>query len=227
MFKKLGLTVLVLGLMVGVAIAGGVQSDNSGNSGYIFVATGENHGKDSVGSWTDPSTLPELKGEKGDKGDVGPAGQDGLNGVDGQDGLDGAVGPQGETGATGETGSQGEQGIVGNDGLNGDDGINGENGKDVDPATVTNLTNMINQNTEGINNANDRITKLEDTQQIVGAEVRIHDSKKWTVTLFADFNIVRNTVDRQGIKFTYKMGESYTDKEMKRLETRIQALEVK
>jgi hypothetical protein len=210
MFKKLVLVFVFVVALSTFAYAvpqmDNVVVNNSGNSGYIFTSTGTSQGNNQIGKWVNPSSVPELKGEKGDKGDVGPAGQDGL---------DGAIGPQGE------------QGVVGNDGLNGNDGINGENGKDVDPATVTNLTNMINQNTEGINNANDRITKLEDTQQIVGAEVRIHDSKKWTVTLFADFNIVRNTVDRQGIKFTYKMGESYTDKEMKRLETRIQALEVK
>jgi hypothetical protein len=149
MFKKILLTVLILGLMVGVGYAGGVTDDNNGNKGDIFVSTGENHGANSVGEWVDSSAF---KGEKGDKGDTGatgatgatgeqgPAGRDGIdglngsdgrdgvdgkdgqNGLDGRDGIDGAVGPQGEKGDTGE------QGVAGNDGTNGQDGKNGDKG---------------------------------------------------------------------------------------------------
>ena len=215
MFKKIGLTVLILGLMVGVGYAGGVTDDNSGNKGYILVSTGENNGANSVGHWTDSSFL---KGEKGDTGEAG------------RDGVDGAVGPQGDAG------SQGEQGQAGVDGENGktpikgvdyNDGKDGLNGKDVDPATVEKLEKSIQQNTNATNNLNARVNKLEETQNIIGGVLRIKDTKKWAVDLFIDYSTNRQMIDRQGIRFTYKMGESYQDKENKRLEARIQALENK
>jgi hypothetical protein len=191
MFRKIVLTVLVLGLMSGVSFAGGVQSDNSGNAGYLFVATGENHGKDSIGVWTDPSFL------QGEQGIQGVAGQDGYTPI---------------------------KGVDYNDGANGQDGLNG---KDVDPATVEKLEKSIQQNTNATNNLNTRVNKLEETQNIIGGVLRIKDTKKWSVDLFIDYSTNRQMIDRQGIRFTYKMGESYQDKENKRLEARIQALENK
>jgi hypothetical protein len=214
MLKKIALTVLILSLMVGVSFAGGVQSDNSGNAGYLFVATGENHGKDSIGVWTDPSELG-LKGEKGDTGEAGRDGIDGLNGANGQDGQNGVDGENGKTPI---------KGVDYNDGVNGQDGLNG---KDVDPATVEKLEKSIQQNTNATNNLNTRVNKLEETQNIIGGVLRIKDTKKWSVDLFIDYSTNRQMIDRQGIRFTYKMGESYQDKENKRLEARIQALENK
>lgn len=257
MFKKIVLTVLVLGLMVGVGYAGGVTDDNSGNKGYILVSTGENNGANSVGHWTDSSFL---KGEKGDTGATGATGQTGVQGVAGQTGATGATGATGsqgiagQTGATGsagqnglngtsgsdgqkgDIGSQGEQGRAGVDGENGktpikgvdyNDGKDGLNGKDVDPATVEKLEKSIQQNTNATNNLNTRVNKLEETQNIIGGVLRIKDTKKWSVDLFIDYSTNRQMIDRQGIRFTYKMGESYQDKENKRLEARIQALENK
>ena len=214
MFKKLAICVIALLVFALPAFAGGVQSDNSGNAGYLFVATGENHGKDSIGVWTDPSELG-LKGEKGDTGEAGRDGIDGLNGVNGQDGQNGVDGENGKTPI---------KGVDYNDGVNGQDGLNG---KDVDPATVEKLEKSIQQNTNATNNLNTRVNKLEETQNIIGGVLRIKDTKKWSVDLFIDYSTNRQMIDRQGIRFTYKMGESYQDKENKRLEARIQALENK
>jgi hypothetical protein len=271
MFKKIGLTVLILGLMVGVGYActgndckttGNVMTSNDGNKGNIFTYDC-NQGQTNVGKWVDPSDVPELKGEKGETGATGATGQNGLNGTNGtdgrdgidglngangqdgqngRDGVDGAVGPQGDAGQDGQkgdAGSQGEQGQAGVDGENGktpikgvdyNDGANGQdglNGKDVDPATVEKLEKSIQQNTNTTNNLNTRVNKLEETQNIIGGVLRIKDTKKWSVDLFIDYSTNRQMIDRQGIRFTYKMGESYQDKENKRLEARIKALENK
>jgi hypothetical protein len=189
-------------------------------------------------------------GQAGINGQDGLDGQDGLNGTNGVDGQNGQDGytpikgvdyNDGKEGAVGETGSQGEAGQDGktpvkgvdyNDGLNGTDGktpiknidyfdgINGLNGKDVDPKTVNELNNKID------NNSN-RIDRLEESQYIVGGVIRIKSTKKWDVDLFADYSTNRQMIDRSGIRFTYKVGESYQDLEMKKLENRIRALENK
>jgi hypothetical protein len=109
---------------------------NDGNKGYIFTYYCEK-GNESLGKWVDPTSIPELKGEKGDtgeqgiQGEQGIAGINGLNGLDGQngiDGLNGIDGINGLNGLDGLKGDTGEQGIAGIDGLNGIDGINGLDG---------------------------------------------------------------------------------------------------
>ena len=121
MFKKLAICVIALLVFALPAFAGGVQSDNSGNAGYLFVATGENHGKDSRGIWTDPSELG-LKGEKGDTGEAGPQGTTGEQGSAGQDGAIGPEGVAGEEGKAGDKGSQGDTGEKGQQGIEGPQG---------------------------------------------------------------------------------------------------------
>jgi len=114
--------------------AGGVTDDNNGNAGYIFISTGQNNGKDSVGHWTDINTIPELKGEKGDagaqglQGIQGIKGDTGVQGIQGLQGLNGDKGEQGIQGIKGDTGEQGIKGDNGTDGINGTNGINGEQG---------------------------------------------------------------------------------------------------
>lgn len=220
-----------------------VQDTNDGNQGYIFTYCGEK-GNNSLGTWVDPKDVPELKGEKGNIGATGATGQAGRDGVDGQNGQDGQAGytpikgvdyvdgkdglagqdgKQGEVGATGATGDKGTDGktpIKNIDYFDGINGLNGTNGKDVDTKTVNELNNKID------NNSN-RIDKLEESQYIVGGVLRIKSTKKWDVDLFADYSTSRQIIDRSGIRFTYKVGESYQDKEMKRLENRIQVLENK
>jgi len=256
MFKKIGLTVLILSLMVGVAFAGGVTDSNNGNKGDIFVSTGENNGNNSVGEWLDGSSF------KGEKGDTGATGLQGIQGVKGQNGTDGI------------------------NGTNGINGLNGTDGKDVDPITVDNLKNrditlQNNIDTETTNrkdndnllqqniNINDsdsklrdnhlqdniniesntrskadnvlqnninttngrvdqidkRVNTLEQTQGIVGAEIRLYDSKKITITTFADYTANRQMVDRAGVKITYKIGMSYEERELAKLNKRLDKLE--
>ena len=91
--KKIILITLGVMLLASIGYCGGVTDVNNANKGDILVATGENHGKNTRGEWTDSSFL---KGE---------AGQDGLNGLDGQDGLNGSDGVNGVDGIDGIDGS--------------------------------------------------------------------------------------------------------------------------
>jgi hypothetical protein len=229
-----------------------VQDTNDGNKGYIFVYDCEK-GNNSLGKWVDPKDVPELKGENGERGETGATGAtgqagrdgvDGLNGtngsdgkdgqtgytpikgidyVDGKDGLAGQDGKQGEVGATGVTGDKGTDGktpIKNIDYFDGINGLNGIDGKDVDPKTVNDLNNRID------NNSN-RINKLEESQYIVGGVLRIKSTKKWDVDLFADYSTNRQMIDRSGIRFTYKMGLSFEQQELEKLQRRIERLENK
>ncbi len=92
---------------------------------------------------------------------------------------------------------------------------------------IVNNTNAINNNSNRINDLDNRVNKLEETQYIVGGAVRIVDSKKWNVELFADFSTNRQMIDRTGIRFTYKFGESYSDKKIRELEERLNDLELR
>lgn len=69
-----------------------LDNNNPPSSGYILISTGENNGNSSVGTWVEPKTIPDLKGDKGEKGDPGPQG------------------PQGPAGEKGEKGDRGEPG---------------------------------------------------------------------------------------------------------------------
>jgi hypothetical protein len=168
-----------------------------------------------------------IEGNDGATGQAGRDGQDGQAGINGQDGQTGATGQAGEVGKTGDTGSKGDIGETGQDGktpiknidyFDGINGLNGIDGKGVDPKTVNELNNKID------NNSN-RIDKLEESQYIVGGVLRIKSTKKWDVDLFADYSTNRQMIDRSGIRFTYKVGTSYTDKRINDLEKRLNNLE--
>ena len=80
----------------------------------------------------------------------------------------------------------------------------------------TNKANIKN-NAKNIQDLNNRINDLEETQQIVGLKARVFDSKKWQVNLFADYSVNRSMVDRTGVRFTYKFGSSFEEREINKL----------
>jgi hypothetical protein len=177
-----------------------VTSDSEGgNKGDIFTSTGEGN----QGTWIDRK---EFKGDKGD------------------------------TGATGTTGSQGIQGVAGLNGVNGSKGDKGDAGKDVDPSTVTNLEKSdaqlqdnINKNNTTLNNrindTNSRVSKLEQTQNVVVGKVRVYDSRKIQVNTFVTYSATRNTVSEAGVEVTWKLGSSYEERRADELEARLNKLE--
>ena len=206
-----------------------VGDTNDGNRGDIFVYDCEK-GVESLGRWVDPKDVPELKGEKGDrgeKGDPGIQGPKGDTGARGAKGDRGDTGPQGiqgiagQDGKDGAKGDQGEQGVAGLQGDKGDQGLKGDQGKDVDPATVDRINETLNSQQSQVDGLNNRVGALERTQYIVGGEIRLFDSKKWQISTFADYSTTRSTVDRAGLRVTYKMGQSYEERRLDALEKRV------
>ena len=146
--KRLLLITLGFILISTNVFAGGVTDVNNANQGDILVATGENHGKMTVGEWTDPSFL---KGEAGQDGMNGVNGQDGLNGTngaDGSNGFNGVDGNDGKQGVKGDTGANGVQGIQGVAGVNGSDGVNGVDGIDGIDGSDANVTHRYTDESE-------------------------------------------------------------------------------
>lgn len=198
--------------------AGGVTDDNNGNKGYILVSTGQNQGANSEGHWTNPSCIPELKGDKGDTGDNGQDGNDGYtpikrvdyfdgtNGIDGEDGLDGINGLDGKDGLSikGDTGDTG----VGEPGKDGKDGANGKDGKNI----------------KGDKGKQGEIGKgLKDRQELQ-LEIRLRDTRKTGIFFYFihDFNNDNNTA---GIKFLWKLGTSYEEREIAKTNARLANIE--
>jgi len=172
------------------------DTNDGGNKGYIFTYCGEK-GNNSLGTWVNPKDVPELKGAKGDKGDRGATGATGSQGVAGQDGLNGV---DGENGSDGQNGEQGETGSTGETGAEGKEGSKGDVG-------------LTGQQGKG----------LEDRQEGI-LEIRVLDTKNttWSIYNGYDFN---NQINITGVKVTIKFGTSYEEREITKLQQRIEALE--
>jgi hypothetical protein len=167
--------------------AGGVTDDNNGNKGYILVSTGQNQGANSEGHWTNPSCIPELKGDKGDTGDNGQDGNDGYTPIKRVDYFDGTNGIDGEDGANGKDGLS----------IKGDKGAKGKQGE---------------------------IGKgLKDRQELQ-LEIRLRDTRKTGIFFYFihDFNNDNNTA---GIKFLWKLGTSYEEREIAKTNARLANIE--
>jgi len=92
-------------------------------------------------------------------------------------------------------------------------------------SNITNNANNISSNSNKIADLDNRVGELEQTQYIVGGAIRIVDSKKWNVEIFADYSTNRQMVDRTGIRFTYKFGKSWHEMELDELNKRLDRLE--
>ena len=208
MKKELLILVISFGLICGNVFSkptstGNVKDNNNGIQGDILIHSGNIEGnKNDVGTWTDIKSISELKGEKGDTGEQGITGLNGVNGEEGE---------KGDTGIKGEEGTEGEEGYTP---IKGIDYFDGKNGIDVDPKEVKRLNSRID-------NVDNRLSELEETQTIVGLEGRIYDSRKWQINVFADYSTNRNKVDRTGVRFTYKFGKSYEEKKIEELEMKL------
>jgi len=252
MNKKLDNVLFIVGLVaialvllfVTDAYSANVTDNNKGTNGYILVNNGTGQGHQ--GTWTDPTFLKGKDGLNGINGLDGKDGYtpiknidyfDGLNGINGVDGLDGLTPIKG---------------VDYFDGTNGVDGLNGVNGKDVDPIEVSRLDNRIdtsntNINSEAtvrssadtklqnnINSANSRIddvsnrvSKLERTQYVVKTELKFIREKHLEVGVYTEYNAGRNVVSEVGLNIVIPIGESYLDRENKKINARLTALEHK
>ena len=232
MKKELLILVISFGLICGNVFSkptstGNVKDNNNGIQGDILIHSGNIEGnKNDVGTWTDIKSISELKGEKGDTGEQGiqgiqgETGEQGITGNTGEEGITGLNGVNGKEGEKGDTGIKGEEGTEGEEGytpIKGIDYFDGKNGIDVDPKEVKRLDSRID-------NVDNRLSELEETQTIVGLEGRIYDSRKWQINIFADYSTNRNKVDRTGIRFTYKFGSSFEERKIEELERKLNKL---
>ena len=249
------LVIAIIMVCMGVAFAknddANIQGIGSNDVGYILVGTGTTQGNTQQGIWTNPDFL---KGEKGDtgatglqglqgiqglkgdmgiqglngfngldgaKGDKGDNGFNGLNGVDGNNGLDGINGIDGVKGDTGDKGNKGDlgnKGDIGLQGLQGIQGITGLNGKDVNPKEVKRLDNRIDD-------VSNRVSKLEKTQFVVKTELKFIREKHLEVGVYGEYNVGRSVCSEVGLNIVIPIGESYLDRENKRINTRLDRLE--
>lgn len=239
-----GLIALFLVWVITPLFAGGVIDNNSGKLGDILVSTGINNGANSIGTWTDANFL---KGEKGDIGLQGIQGVQGLQGIQGTSGINGLNGVNGTDGNDGYTpvknidyfdGKDGLNGIDGKDGLTGDTGLTGDKGdigntgnegkagKDVDPTIVNNLTQTNNEQTQRLNDADSRLSKLEKTQYVLETSFRILDTKRLTLRPFFRNNFTRNgMIDLAGLKVDIKLGKSYEEQQIEKINRRLDNIE--
>ena len=132
-----------------------------------------------------------------------------LKGEKGDKGDTGATGEKGDTGATGEkgdTGATGEKGDTGATGKNGNTGAKGDKGK------------------QGERGAKGEVGKgLKDRVNLmVGVQ---HEGEKWIQSGHVGYD-VNNDCGILEIRFTRKIGESYTDKMIKHLQKQIDEIKV-
>jgi len=229
--KKYDTILYLLGLViVGILLCGivnayagqeTIKDDNDGNKGYILINTGTLQGGNDVGHWTDIKDVLELKGEKGDIGDTGLQGIQGLTGDRGEQGLqgiNGIDGLNGEQGIQGDIGDTGEQGYTPIKNVDYFDGLNGKDGKDVDPKEVKRLDSRIDD-------VSNRLSKLERTQFVLETSFRIVDTKRVTLRPFFRQNFTRNKIDVVGLKIDIKLGRSYEEKLIEKVNRRLDLLE--
>lgn len=81
-------------------------------------------------------------------------------------------------------------------------------------ASINNLNNAVD-------NLDNRLGKLEQTQYVAEAEFRVFDSKRLTIKPFIRQNFTRSKLDTVGVRFTIKFGESYEEKEIAKTNARV------
>jgi len=245
MYKIFMFVIVMCMLMLGLNVyahaeptehIGNVKDNNNGNAGYILVNTGTQQGNhNDIGTWMDADFL---KGENGvdgvdgvdgvngkdgaggNKGDIGLAGKDGTDGVDGLNGNDGAIGADGDKGDIGEQGIQGLRGLIGEQGIKGEKGA-------LDKKQVEKIDNKINNNTRRLDNHENRIDTLEETDVNIVGEIDFIRKENFTMGVYGKYDIRHNEVPEVGLKITVGLGKSESQVKREQLEKRIENLERK
>jgi hypothetical protein len=107
-----------------------------------------------------------------------------------------------------------------------------QNGKDVDPKEVKRLDNKNLEQDNKINDLNtrtddldSRVGKLEQTQFVLETSFRILDTKRISIRPFFRENFTRGKIDIVGLKVDIKLGSSYEEKLIKKVNFRLDLLE--
>lgn len=80
---------------------------------------------------------------------------------------------------------------------------------------VTNLSQTAVNQQGQINGLDGRVGRLEETKILADMNVTLLDEKKYSVGVFDDYDTRHAVNYAVGVRLTYKMGESYADREMK------------
>jgi len=86
---------------------------------------------------------------------------------------------------------------------------------------LKNHDTRITNNTNSINDLDNRVSDLEKTQYIIEGEVRVIDTRKWTVKPFIRYSETRSKFDTVGVRFTWKLRRSFEEKKIEELETKL------
>lgn len=109
---------------------------------------------------------------------------------------------------------------------------------DINKGDITNnynrTTNVNNKHTEWntrqdnkIENHENRIGTLEDTQYNLMGEVNILQGRRWKFGVYGKYNLNRNVNSEAGLKITISLGDSWEAKEIDKVNKRLQKLENK
>lgn len=134
--------------------------------------------------------------------------------------LDEIVGKDGENGLDGQDGYTPVKGVDYFDGIDGQDGIDGKIGDKGDKGDTGKTGKNGNKGDRGLQGEQGR--GLEDRYELIG-EVRFLDTRKTTWSIYAghDFN---NDVNIFGAKCIIKLGRSYEERRLDKLEEKIRTL---
>ena len=72
-----------------------------------------------------------------------------------------------------------------------------------------------------------RVADLEESQFILGLNLRIKDTQRTTLEAFGDYSTNREKIDRYGFRLTLKMGKSYEEQLIEKLQAQIDELKSK
>ena len=91
----------------------------------------------------------------------------------------------------------------------------------------TKLQNNINSVNSRVDDVSNRVSKLERTQYVVKTELKFIREKHLEVGAYAAYNVGRNTCSEVGLNIVIPIGESYLDRENRKINSRLTALEQK
>ena len=95
-------------------------------------------------------------------------------------------------------------------------------------ATVdTTLQNNINSTNSRIDDVSNRVSKLEKTQYVIKTELKFIREKRLEVGVYTEYNVGRNVCSEVGLNIVIPIGDSYLDRENKKINSRLDRLEQK
>lgn len=91
-------------------------------------------------------------------------------------------------------------------------------------ASVASQGQSIQSQQKQINGLNNRVHSLEETQGIIGGQLRVYDSRKIQINAFVDYDTTRSNVSEVGVRVTYKLGKSYEEQRIDELNQKLDEL---